>query len=372
MSRLTLLLLLTVGMSSSLVGSFPDEAQFRDTAAGSVALFELAKQLQCPHTTVPMPCPNQTQSGPAFAMHIPKTGGRTMTEMAQRISGQSLCEWAPLRGRKNHNPPPGIDLKKDYGNRTLFTEVVRERRRALQREPCFSTFEIGWEVVVDGFGPEVPPLLFTMLRHPVSWAISAVMHDKEHGRNDGIDDMYQRGCLEFEKPCAHEPFSKDYIKGSYARLVDGDWVYGGESLEIAKQHLRAVTFGITEYFLASECLWRYQFGRPVEHNMCDCHAVAAALERSGKDKGAQEGQVHKGSMQRSNVTISQDAMLALQKLESGTAGMVYAYALELFFERIAVAEEATGMTFICEPREGPRTTIQSRVEWYAEQRGDAG
>ena len=152
--------------------------------------------------------------------------------------------------------------------------------------------------------------------------------------------------------------------GSFERLVAGNWVNGGESLALAKQHLRVSIFGITEYFLASECLWRYQFGRPVEHSMCDCHAVAAALERQGKSKSAQEGAVHRGSMLRSNVTVSQDAMLALQKLETGTAGMVYAYALELFFQRIKVAEEATGMKFICEPEEGERIRIQSRVEWY--------
>jgi len=171
---------------------------------------------------------------------------------------------------------------------------------------------------------------------------------------------YKRGCLEFETPCEREPQSKDYIMGSFERLVAGNWVNGGESLALAKQHLRASIFGITEYFLASECLWRYQFGRPVEHSVCDCHAVAAALERQGKSKSAQEGAVHRGSMLRSNVTVSQDALLALQKLETGTAGMVYAYALELFFQRIKVAEEATGMKFICEPGKGKQISTHRK------------
>lgn len=196
------------------------------------------------------------------------------------------------------------------------------------------------------------------------------MHGQSHGRNDGIDDVYQRGCLEFETPCFREPYVKDYMTGSFERLVPGNWVNGGESLAMAKQHLRAITFGITEYFLASECLWRYQFGRPVERNMCDCHEVAAALEKKGKSTSAQEGELHKGSMRHSDTKVSQDAILALLKLETGAAGMVYAYALKLFFERIKVAEEATGMQFICEPEEGGRTQIKSRVEWYKERAGD--
>ena len=32
----------------------------------------------------------------------------------------------------------------------------------------------GWEAVTLGFGAETPPLLFTMVRNPVGWAISAV------------------------------------------------------------------------------------------------------------------------------------------------------------------------------------------------------
>ena len=80
--RLVLPLLLVLGSvvipgDNTLVWSYGlDDARFEDTAPASVALFKLAKQIQCPHTGVPMPCPNQTQPGPAFAMHIPKVRRR--------------------------------------------------------------------------------------------------------------------------------------------------------------------------------------------------------------------------------------------------------------------------------------------------------
>ena len=64
-------------------------------------------------------------------------------------------------------------------------------------------------------------------------------------------------------------------------------------------------------------------------------------------------------------------VLALGKLESGTAGMVYAYALELFIERVHVAEEATGMKFICEPEEGAVDMAGSIAEAQELQRSSA-
>lgn len=42
--------------------------------------------------------------------------------------------------------------------------------------------------------------------------------------------------------------------------------------------------------------------------------------------------------------------------------MVYAYGLELFFERVHVAEEATGIKFICEPEEGAVQTVESKAQ----------
>ena len=54
-----------------------------------------ARRQQCPDTTIPMPCPDRTT--PIFALHIPKTGGRSLWTLAERASGQALCEWAPMR-----------------------------------------------------------------------------------------------------------------------------------------------------------------------------------------------------------------------------------------------------------------------------------
>ena len=68
-----------------------------DIDPATAALIQLAKRVQCPNTDVPMPCPNQTQPGPAFGMHIPKTGGRSMYGLVEQLSGQDLCKWAPLR-----------------------------------------------------------------------------------------------------------------------------------------------------------------------------------------------------------------------------------------------------------------------------------
>jgi len=102
--------------------------------------------------------------------------------------------------------------------------------------------------------------------------------------------------------------SYDYITGSYDRLVPGGgkkWDYNGSSLEQSKMNLRASIFGITEYFQATECLWRFQLGQPVTREDCACSTVApkstAASKKGGRDLEAAEAAhreltIHVGSM----------------------------------------------------------------------------
>ena len=156
----------------------------------------------------------------------------------------------------------------------------------MKAKPCWSTYEAGWDAVTRGFGPDNPPILFTMLRQPLAWVVSAVEHDRNQRRNDGLVDLYRRGCLTFGGKCFRVSNSKDYITGSYGRLVPGGgkkWAYDGSSLEQSKMNLRASIFGITEYFQATECLWRFQLGQPVTRESCECSTVASKTIAASKE-----------------------------------------------------------------------------------------
>mmetsp|Transcript_8255 Transcript_8255/g.21242 ORF Transcript_8255/g.21242 Transcript_8255/m.21242 type:complete len:287 (-) Transcript_8255:268-1128(-) len=198
--------------------------------------------------------------------------------------------------------------EQDWGNSQNYYDLVRQHGDEMRAKPCWSTYETGWDAVTRGFGPDNPPILFTMLRQPLTWVVSAVEHDRHAQRNDGLTDLYKRGCLTFDGKCYRVSGSYDYITGSYKQLVPGGgkkWDYNGSSLEQSKINLRASIFGITEYFQATECLWRFQLGQPVTREKCECGTVApkstAASKKGGRDLEAAEAAhreltIHVGSM----------------------------------------------------------------------------
>jgi len=361
----------------------------------------LAKRLQCPRAReldVPMPCPNKTRH-PVFHMHIAKTGGRSVYQVGAKLVGLPPCRWNP----HYHS----------WGASDQFIRDAAAHREDMAREPCFATYEVGWRAVDYGFGPDVPPIVLTMLREPHSWVVSAIEHDRlEKGRNQGIDDIVRRGCL-FDWLIKREKRPEgcvgyDYLSfvpakflswpksGPYLSMSEEDiaaashgwkeWTPGrGDGggppgiVATAKAHLDACVFGFVEYFTASRCLWSFQFGIPFTREECDCrhremkmrsdvadvatspegyHRRAAAGVDSGNLTAAwarrslrlhrdSAGEVHTGTRKSSQEEVSLQSIDALHKVSNSPFGVIYAYGLNLFFRRIQIVEEATGVKLIC-------------------------
>ena len=130
-------------------------------------------------------------------MHIPKTGGRTMINLAYHISGRPFCKFAPLRSGIIESE--SLTLSRhgvDYGNKNSFLKLLKSKQGQIElaNASCFSTYEGGWDLL-GGFGA-TSPLIVTMLRHPTSWAISAINHEKvgrmgHPPQGEGIDGEYR-------------------------------------------------------------------------------------------------------------------------------------------------------------------------------------
>ena len=280
------------------------------SAAGSVlhdgAAELLAQRMQCPLAKaygIPMPCPNRSHGAPVFHLHIGKTAGRTVYSIAPDIVGLQNCQWNQANlswGRPEH-----------------FVRTVREHRVELAARPCFTTYEVGWRAVDEGFGPLVPPLVLTTLRDPLSWVVSAIEHDKlEKRRNKGIDDVVRRGCLFDTSIGENRPagcLGYDYMNFVVSRLISEKAVgrfqdapkteyglvqhrpnywrqkhYAGAHknaaanigrIAIAKVHLDTAIFGLVEHFRATKCLWKFQFGHKITPEECDCRLAPQTNRR---------------------------------------------------------------------------------------------
>ena len=326
----------------------------------------LADSLQCPLARiagVPMPCPNKSHGAPVFHMHIGKTGGRSVYTFAPALVGQSGCGWNQANlswGRPEH-----------------FVRTVREHRAELEARPCFTTYEVGWRAVDEGFGPSVPPIVLTTLREPLSWVVSAIEHDKiEKRRNKGVDDVVQRGCLFDSSKGEIRPdgcFGYDYMNfvlssfltekatGRFRDVlghIGGTAGYhsamdnapnGPRRLQTAKVHLDASVFGLIEHFRATKCLWAFQFGHRISRERCDCRA-RQSRRRLFSDATLNNGRsdaVHVGARKMTRETIKLHSLEALRRVTESPFGALYAHALSLFLERAEIVEAATSIKLVC-------------------------
>ena len=311
-----------------------------------------ARRQQCPDTTIPMPCPDRTT--PIFALHIPKTGGRSLWTLAERASGQALCEWAPMRfahykqslayaknKRRKRNVPP------DFGDPDLFEGLVARRAAGLRAAPCLTTYEAGWRAT-RAFGAAVPAVA-TMVREPTSWRLSVVDHGRERGRHGGADALLAAGCLAKRGdacgPAAGAPLllsltapTQPLLLTSDGRLPapDAPSAWTASSLAEAKAHLAASVFGVVDYFPESACLFAYQFGT---FGSGAYDAKTCACPRGSRNRWASKARAE---------NVSAAALRALGSLQRGADADFYAYALSLFFDRARAFERATGTRLLCD------------------------
>ena len=301
------------------------------------------QMMQCSHARVPMPCLVAPVNIPVFSLHVPKTGGRTQTALVHQLSGLQTCPEFEGSVRRGFPEPGGhfVDYIHRGGNVTMpdFIRSLRRLAPFARAKPCVVSFEADWRAVTEGFGPS-PPIVVTFTRDPTSWLISAIDHDRRRGLNDGVQDVYERGCLNASLPkkksCLHKGY--DYTRPRLLYAL-------GTTPNEAIGRLETTLFGITEYFSASVCLLRYQFGLKVDSTCQACdhlhmqHAdlhIGEALEADHMKQLEEEPPISHGAV---------SAMVELS--ENSPVAEFHARALMLFHERVHAAEEGTKFRLIC-------------------------
>ncbi|KAH8072902.1 rhamnosyl transferase [Aureococcus anophagefferens] len=321
------------------------------TVADRVAA--LAAATQCAAAAdVPMPCPDP-KATPLFAVHVPKTGGRALWTAVERASGQHLCDWAPMRFG-HYRSSLGFDAKTstrspkgppDFGDAARFEAAVAGRARDLRKKPCLTTYETSFRSV-RAFG-DATPAVVTMVREPTAWRRSVVAHGAERGRHGDLDALFAAGCLGADS-CDLYADAHYLLYGirrpTQALLLsaEGDYPAVGApepagSLAEARAHLDGAVFGLTDHFALSECLFQFQFRGKLAKKDCDCG--------TGRVFGS-DARTYASAPDAKNA--SDAALAALDALKAGDDADYYAYAEALFFSRVRVAENATGVRLVCD------------------------
>ena len=307
-----------------------------------------------------MPCPNRSAAVPIHHVHFPKMAGRSTAVLAPQLLGQPLCDWAPFRASlPKSSSGPEKPREVDFGNSSHFQQLVRSHRAELRQRPCFTTYEMGpemgtWEkLVTGGFGRDAPPLMLMMLREPREWTSSAIQHGFDRGQNGGSNELYELGCLRpHDEQNRAKCRSYDYTRPAAALLPGGAKAHGFVD---ARAKLDASLFGLVEHFVASTCLLKFQTGGSLDALECDCrqqwrrrHGDKAAEPGPGEENGGDPPQIGRAHAKMPPPTAATERALAA--IDYGDYSKLYAYARHLFAERARVAERATGVRLLCEPR----------------------
>ena len=282
-----------------------------------------------------MACVRPT-AAPIFLLHLAKMAGRSMVTSSPSFTGQHLCAWTSARPEYLVKMVGRPSL--DYGSSVAFAAAVKAHAHGLIEQPCMTTFEISWNSAMESvFGPAgVTPLVFTMLRDPRSWVVSAIEHDMHVHRHSGLDDLYRRGCF---SSCNKSGY--DYTKSTLLMLNGGS---ARNDTHTAQRRLEGMIFGLVDEFESSMCLWAFQMGRfnSFYRSKCDCTA-RQSLAKSDKHIGHHSAKTTSALFQHA----SQQAVAALNNISFTPDYEVYDYGTNLFFERIRVAERRLGMRLIC-------------------------
>jgi len=312
----------------ALVGSTPC-ATPAASALRTAEVAKIAAALQCPAArgVVSMPCPNATNL-PIVHMHVPKTGGRALKQDLVDVLGRGSC-----RG--------GVLLAAAASGASRVAGPSADR-------PCFVSTESRWDRALDKAA--AAPVVVTMLRGAVPWALSAMEHSRQHAHGPAVDAVVGNGCFApgaARAACGLFQPLRDFVP----RRLDGDRNCPPE-LAVARARLESTVFGVTEHYAASLCLIRFQFGGGLAHG-CDCRNAS----RGGDDAGARAAARNAQACQRGDHLACAKADDALKlRVESAAAiaramtthEALYARALDVFLARVGVVEAATGVRLVCD------------------------
>ena len=327
------------------VGSMPACETSAASQLRSDEVARAASALQCPAArgVVPMPCPNAT-TRMLVHLHVPKTGGRALKQDLVDVVGRPSCRGAPDRFKDDRS--------------------------------CFVSTEMRWDGAIAAASEA--PLVVTMVRDAVPWALSAMEHSRQHAHAGAVDDVVDAGCFGpgvARATCGMFQPLRDFVP----RRWDGGAQVRGESacaprLDTIRERLEATIFGVLDHYGASLCLMRYQFGAFARDPgafaaACDCRRRAgprgdsarpsdATLERGTRAVARRDGKAcargdHLACVKADDgLSVKVESVAAISRSMAAHSAL-YARALDVFLARVAVAERATGLRLVCDDAPPP-------------------
>jgi hypothetical protein len=250
-----------------------------------------------------------------YHLHIPKAAGTTIKRLLPlRLPQLVLCDQFP---------------QKLYSNPEKF---VRLASVAQLPECNFVSVEGDFEAGELLAAHSRPTVTFLLLREPLELLISQWRHDLAKGKFATVAAKYAvDGAFVFAAD--RQPQLGFGHNEQTLRL-------GAGVVERAQQRLHAVHFGLVEHFHASVCLLLFamssQRHRELFQSGCGCDSSPLSLDSAGN--------VAREETRQTDVSL--DLLLAAWR--NCTADRrLYAYAHELFMQRVAFVERETGVRLVC-------------------------
>ena len=281
-----------------------------------------------------------------FHLHIPKTGGRTFLDCLNCWNKHMVI--TPDVGFLCYgvNIPNLKSLVQNKTKRVVSCEIKEERQLS------YILHELN-----------MPALkIITHIRKPVELLFSAVIQYY-------TDRSVYNPCRNFREiieadmnPDAMqcERYSLQNIQTS--ALSPGKVADVGEAVAFLSKNV--YHFGITTFYRASLCLLAYQMGQLRMHSTCDCSKNS---EFSIRQSNLNENKAGHGEISSEQLLSAHD-MKVLEKKYINLDNMLYHIALDLFVQRILLAERETRMQLLCSATDGPEIMVlKSSIkdpQWY--------
>jgi hypothetical protein len=294
-----------------------------------------------------------------YHLHIPKTGGTTFLGCLKCWDKDALTYVASASSGWQC---PGINIPelkegvKKNKTHVVSCEISGEGGQLNSFLRAFNT-------------PSVR--ILTFIRNPIDHVFSALMHYKAAAKR-------KNACATFDAVFASDtPGSKSTKCEHYPMRNMQTTALSPASPKGAANLSEAVTFisknvfhfGITSYYRASLCLLAYQLGQlNMQKSSCDCSKTVIDVKHSNDNsKKKLPGQEGVTGME----VLSPDSQKILETEYINLDNVLYHVALQLFLQRVLIAERESGMPLLCPATDGVEITALkdsiSEPRWYNSQ-----
>ena len=275
-----------------------------------------------------------------FHLHIPKTGGSTFA--------QCLRCWD---NRKLLMPTAPLCNCKEFNVSDDFLKVLTTKNKQV----------ISCEISSGVPGPgnlntflaklSIPSIkVLTFIRKPIDHVMSAFLHMKSRKKHTSSCSSFKAIFESYEnkkkKNCTHY----DIRNMQTASLSLSSFANGNTNLTAAVSFLseRVFFFGITSYYRTSLCLLAYQLGQLELHrSVCDCstHAHVSVKHANVYTKQSSNSPAFLDELSIEDMKTLTSAYINLDNV-------LYHVAMQVFLQRVLIAEQDSGQQLLCEAVDG--------------------